>query len=236
MAKIPAREMIDEVMDFSPRFRSTDLPEATLLRYLSRRLNVLLSDVSIEAPDIVSVAGAVTKDQIDEALDDADNDTNSIDVPPFNRILKNVRIRGTSQNPNVEFPVNVVSLAEQYPVSYEGNIDFPSISIRDSAFLITDIRKFVGGEEHGWEEYNGPLTYHYVPYYLPLKGLDESFDMPHGLRGALALATAAEVAKRQEMWDMAANLIGRYPQEIQSFVNQTIQMRYNVGFGVVQAD
>ena len=242
MAKLSFEALVRELRGFHPEFSPQKVPTVVARQFIVRALNYVIGKAAGVRADTVSVSHVVERKTLMDALEDEDNRRNSIQVPPFTRIIDSIRI----ENRDPDDPegavgpgerVERVSLATQYPGRLMHRITFPSLAIRDYCLELTDMRKLrkPEGEEdeekHGWEDY-GNMEYDYVPYHITHSAVKESetempsvveeptLEVPSSMLAAVQLAAAIQLAKRAGLMNYAAMLDGQYRFEMDRIVAQ----------------
>ena len=196
-----AGDILDEARDFSSAFRNLDGGEKAPLRALSRIQQGILSNLSQETPEAVSVQHEIAMNDLLAAL----GGDRYLSVPEFIITLPNLRIGlAVGATTLATAPVSVVPLTDQL----KPGADFPSVAFSSGKLWVTDLR-LAGGSDHGWEDYVGPLVYRYVPMPPYLEGLDDDLSVPDGLRAALAQELAVWMATRMGDSGLVAILQGQ---------------------------
>ena len=224
MAQIRADDLVAEVRGLHPRFSREGAPPIVVRQILARQLNLLRNKFLELDPDFVAVPGTISKELMDEALDSPTNLDNAVRVESFAQIIDNMRIQ---RNDVVFDKVWIVPLQTQYPGPYETELGrpelvFPAVALREGRMLLTDARR-MGAPFHGWEEYVGGMSYHYVPSDDPVivgKTTNHMFTVPTTMRDAVILDTAYYVALRLDMFQFAAALKQQFIDAVFNLNNQ----------------
>ncbi|MCY3623048.1 MAG: hypothetical protein OXH68_15235 [Gammaproteobacteria bacterium] len=228
--EIQVLDLVDEIRDFHPDFAAEHLPVGAILRVMGRKLNYEVGRIVEIYPDVVSEPKTVYILNANGATFDADdgpiprgpefelgwdgvfnnpaNPWRQVQVKPFTNLLDSVRTPPTSPA-NSDTPVPHRTLQTQYPGPYGENIEFPALVPLNACFQLTDLRK-VGFSNHGWQAFRPVLHYHAVPFYDLINVQTRTVTIAPGIRSPVILDTAAELAKRKGLLDLAAALEGQY--------------------------
>lgn len=244
MADVVARELVDEIRGYHPRFASQETPQIVVLQALVRQLNKFNAAHAKDDPDYVSVPGGVLKERIDWFLNPATIDlavaeaqgyanaaamvldySRGIPVPPFVTLVGDLAILIDDGR---AAPVTLVGLSEQVIPRYTTDVNlralsyFPTLAYRDSRLVPTDRRRWEGGDTHGWETYVGPLSYSYVPHYkaVDIEGLHQTLSVPSSDRELILAETVYMLATRLELFEFAAATQRQFLENAVSVINQ----------------
>ena len=220
--------IVDEVRGFHPNFDRPNVAPVVIRQFVLRAANWVIGQVSEEDPDIVATEGSVPARREGpggflDVLEDDDNPENRLSVPPFASLADNIRV-GTEGRSRTK--VSIVPLSGQYPGPFDSDPPppFPSIARSRNFFHVTDLRR-AGAAVHGWEDFAGPITYHYVPYYEPTKANFSEIAAPTGLRAAIVLRASEQLALR---------LVSKYPEMRDYYALMTRQVAPEINQVVAQ--
>ena len=219
-------DLVNELRGVHPSFDRGRVAPIVARQFLVRATNFILGQISDEDVDIASAEALVLarRESDDElpgyfdALDDAANIRNRVQIAPFSNLADNMMIlnkEGRYQE------VVVVPLSQQYPSDYE-DVDtfvFPSVGRRGSFLLLTDLR-VLGKSAHGWEQLPGPIVFNYVPYFEPGEANYETLEVPKALRGAIISRASEQLALRLGEFRYHAQVKGDFGVEVVRVINQ----------------
>ena len=219
-------DLVNELRGVHPSFDRGRVAPIVARQFLVRATNFILGQISDEDEDIAAVEASVSARREDDealpgyldALEDAANVRNRVEIAPFSNITDNIMILNDEGRYQEVF---MVPLSQQYPGDYDESdtFVFPSLGRRGSFLHLTDLR-VLGESNHGWEQLPGPLLFNYVPYFEPGEANYVTLEVPKALRGAIISRAGEQLALRIGEYRYHAQVKGEFGVEVVRVINQ----------------